>query len=46
MNNQTLLITELSTSTGKEIYYTDLSVMYWFLGAIIILLCLVLIKRR
>jgi len=43
---ENLLITEVSTSTGKEILYTDFSVMYWYLGIIIVLLIINIIKRR
>jgi len=43
---ENLLITEVSTSTGKEILYTDFSVMYWYLGIIIVLMIINIIKRR
>jgi len=43
---ENLWITTLSTSTGQEVYYTDMSVLYWYLGIIIVLLIMILIKRR
>lgn len=39
-----LMITTLNTSTGSEIYYTDFSILYWFLGTLIVLDILILLK--
>lgn len=41
-----LMITTLVTSTGQNIYYTDWSVLYWFLGILIIINILLVFKKR
>lgn len=41
----TLLMTQLSTTTGKEIYYTDMSVLYWFLGILIVIEIIELMRK-
>lgn len=45
-SSSTLMITTLSTSTGQEVYYTDFSILYWFIGSLIIIDILILLKKR
>lgn len=40
------LVSSVSTSTGREIIYTDASLLYFFLGIIIVVDIILLFKRK